>query len=60
MQDGGGRGGSGPRFEGGISDLSNAIKSTPYGSGEEATGIAKFTPRWWVLGAMGSLRYRGL
>jgi hypothetical protein len=51
MQDGGGRGGSGPRFEGGISDLSNAIKSTPYGSGREATGIAKFTQDGGFLGS---------
>jgi hypothetical protein len=51
MQDGGGRGGSGPRFEGGISDLSNAIGSTPYGSGREATGIAKFTQDGGFLGS---------
>jgi hypothetical protein len=52
MQDGGGRGGSGPRFEGGISGLSNAIGLTPYGSGREATGIAKFIQNGGVFGAL--------
>ena len=52
MQDGGGKGGSGPRFEGGISALSNGIGATPYGSGREATGLAKFVQDGGVLGAM--------
>jgi LysM repeat protein len=51
-QDGGGAGGSGTKFEGGISALSNAIGSTPYGSGREATGIAKFTQDGGVLGTI--------
>ena len=52
MQDGGGKGGSGPRFEGGISAISNGIGATPYGSGREATGLAKFVQDGGVLGAM--------
>jgi LysM repeat protein len=51
-QDGGGAGGSGPKFEGGISTLSNAMKATPYGSGIEASGLAKFIQEGGTLGAM--------
>jgi LysM repeat protein len=51
-QDGGGAGGSGSKFEGGISALSNAIGATPYGSGIEASGLAKFTQDGGVLGTM--------
>jgi LysM repeat protein len=51
-QDGGGAGGSGSKFEGGISTLSNAMKATPYGSGIEASGLAKFIQEGGTLGAM--------
>jgi LysM repeat protein len=51
-QDGGGAGGSGSKFEGGISALSNAIEATPYGSGIEASGLAKFIQDGGVLGTM--------
>lgn len=40
MTDGGGKGQTGDRFEGGFSAISNAIGATPKGSGRKATGIA--------------------
>jgi hypothetical protein len=55
MKDGGGKGGSGGRFEGGISALSNASKATPYGSGIEASGLAKFVQDGGITGAIGKM-----
>ena len=55
MKDGGGKGGSGGRFEGGISTLSNATKATPYGSGIEASGLAKFVQDGGITGAIGKM-----
>jgi LysM repeat protein len=52
MQDGFGPGGSGAKFGGMFGGLSNALGATGYGSGEEATGIAKFIQDGGVLGAM--------
>jgi LysM repeat protein len=52
MQDGFGPGGSGAKFGGMFGGLSNALGATGYGSGEEATGLAKFIQDGGVLGAM--------
>ena len=54
-QDGGGAGGSGSKFKGGISTLSNATKATPYGSGIEASGLAKFVQDGGITGAIGKM-----
>jgi LysM repeat protein len=52
MQDGYGPGGSGAKFGGLFGGLSNALGVTGYGSGEEATGLAKFIQDGGVLGTM--------
>ena len=49
MQDGYGPGGSGAKFGGAFGGVSNALGATGYGSGEEATGIAKFVQDGGVL-----------
>jgi LysM repeat protein len=51
-QDGYGPGGSGAKFGGAFGDVSNALGATGYGSGEEATGLAKFIQDGGVLGTM--------
>jgi LysM repeat protein len=52
MQDGYGPGGSGAKFGGAFGGVSNALGATGYGSGEKATGIAKFIQDGGVLGTM--------
>ena len=52
MQDGYGPGGSGAKFGGMFGGLSNALGATGYGSGEEATGLAKFIQEGGTLGTM--------
>jgi LysM repeat protein len=52
MQDGYGPGGSGAKFGGMFGGLSNALGATGYGSGEEATGLAKFIQDGGVLGTI--------
>jgi LysM repeat protein len=51
-QDGGGPGGSDVKFGGAFGGVSNALGATGYGSGEEATGLAKFIQDGGVLGTM--------
>jgi hypothetical protein len=51
-QDGYGPGGSGAKFGGAFGGVSNALGATGYGSGEEATGLAKFIQDGGVLGTM--------
>jgi LysM repeat protein len=52
MQDGYGPGGSGAKFGGAFGGVSNALGATGYGSGEEATGLAKFIQEGGTLGTM--------
>jgi hypothetical protein len=52
MQDGYGPGGSGAKFGGAFGGVSNALGATGYGSGEKATGLAKFIQDGGVLGTM--------
>jgi LysM repeat protein len=52
MQDGYGPGGSGAKFGGAFGGVSNALGATGYGSGEKATGIAKFIQDGGVLGTI--------
>jgi LysM repeat protein len=52
MQDGYGPGGSGAKFGGAFGGVSNALGATGYGSGEEATGLAKFIQDGGTLGTM--------
>ena len=51
-QDGYGPGGSGAKFGGAFGDVSNALGATGYGSGEKASGLAKFIQDGGVLGTM--------
>jgi hypothetical protein len=52
MQDGYGPGGSGAKFGGAFGGVSNVLGATGYGSGEKATGLAKFIQDGGVLGTM--------
>jgi hypothetical protein len=52
MQDGYGPGGSGAKFGGAFGGVSNALGATGYGSGEKASGLAKFIQDGGVLGTM--------
>jgi LysM repeat protein len=51
-QDGYGPGGSGAKFGGAFGGVSNVLGATGYGSGEEASGLAKFIQDGGVLGTM--------
>jgi LysM repeat protein len=51
-QDGYGPGGSGAKFGGAFGGVSNVLGATGYGSGEEASGLAKFIQDGGVLGTI--------
>jgi LysM repeat protein len=59
-QDGYGPGGSGAKFGGAFGGVSNVLGATGYGSGEEASGLAKFIQDGGVLGTMAKKFGKGI